>query len=560
MSSSLSSGLIPSALDASTQAFPVLTAAQIDRVLPIGRVRQVQRGEILFEPGDTNVPFFVLLSGGMEIVQPDLAGERLIATHALGEFTGEMTMISGHRCLVLGRTTEPGEFLELTGDGLRSLIAKDAELSEIFMRAFILRRLELIRRGQGNFILMGSRYSAKTLQLREFLSRSGHPYTYVDLDTDKTSQELLDRFEIKLNEIPVVICNKHGVLRNPTVQKLADGLGFNSGIDESQLRDLIIVGAGPSGLAAAVYAASEGLDTLVIEIAAPGGQAGSSSKIENYLGFPTGVSGLELATRAITQAEKFGAKMMLAHGVARLDCDRRPYKVVLDNGNRLAARSIVISTGAQYNKPRIPNLEKFEGQGIYYGATYMESQLCEQEDIVVVGGGNSAGQAAVFLSQTASKVHMLVRSGQLSDTMSRYLIQRIEENPAIELHFKTEIVDLEGDAHLERATWRSKASGETSTNEIRHVFIMAGASPRTDWLSGCLALDNKGFILTGRDLDAATETPVWPLARPPQMLETSLPDVFAVGDVRSGNVKRVAAAVGEGSIAISLVHRALAEL
>ena len=560
MSSSLSPGLIPSALDARTQAFPVLTAAQIDRVLPIGKVRQVQRGEILFEPGHTDVPFFVLLSGNMEVVQPDLTGERPIATHGRGEFTGEMTMISGHRCLVLGRTTEPGEFLELTGDGLRSLIAKDAELSEIFMRAFILRRLELIRRGQGNFILMGSRYSAKTLELREFLSRNGHPYTYVDLDTDKISQELLDRFEIKVDEIPVVICNKDGVLRNPTIQKLADGLGFNSGIDESQLRDLIIVGAGPSGLAAAVYAASEGLDTLVIEIAAPGGQAGSSSKIENYLGFPTGVSGLELATRAITQAEKFGAKMMLAHGVARLDCDRRPYKVVLDNGNRLAARAIVISTGAQYNKPRIPNLEKFEGQGIYYGATYMESQLCEQEDIVVVGGGNSAGQAAVFLSQTASKVHMLVRSGQLSDTMSRYLIQRIEENPAIKLHFKTEIVGLEGDAHLERVTWRSNISGETSTNGFRHVFIMAGASPRTNWLSGCLALDNKGFILTGRDLDAATETPVWPLARPPQMLETSLPGVFAVGDVRSGNVKRVAAAVGEGSIAISLVHRALAEL
>ena len=560
MSSSSKPGLIPSALDARTQAFPVLSASQIDRVLPMGKVRQVQTGEILIEPGDTNVPFFVLLSGRMEIVQPDLTGERPIATHGRGEFTGEMTMISGHRCLVLGRTTEPGEFLELTGDGLRSLIAKDAELSEIFMRAFILRRLELIRSGQGNFILMGSRHSAKTLQLREFLSRNGHPYTYVDLDTDKTSQELLDRFEIKLDEIPVVICNEHGVLRNPTIQKLADGLGFNSGIDESQLRDLIIVGAGPSGLAAAVYAASEGLDTLIIEIAAPGGQAGSSSKIENYLGFPTGVSGLELATRAITQAEKFGAKMMLAHGVTQLDCDRRPYKVVLDNGNTLTARAIVISTGAQYNKPRIANLEKFEGQGIYYGATYMESQLCEQEDIIVVGGGNSAGQAAVFLSQTAGKVHMLVRSGQLSDTMSRYLIQRIEENPAIELHFKTEIVNLEGDAHLERVTWRSSTSGETSTNEIRHVFIMAGASPRTDWLSGCLALDNKGFILTGRDLDTATETPVWPLARPPQMLETSLPGVFAVGDVRSGNVKRVAAAVGEGSIAISLVHHALAEL
>jgi thioredoxin reductase (NADPH) len=560
MASSPIPGLIPSALDARTQAFPVLTASQINRVLPLGKVRQVQTGEVLFSPGDSNVPFFVLLSGAMEIVQPDLTGERLVATHGRGEFTGEMTMISGLRCLVLGRTTEPGEFLELTGDGLRSLIAKDAELSEIFMRAFILRRLELIRRGQGNLILMGSRYSAKTLQLREFLTRNGHPYTYVDLDADRTSQELLDRFEIKLDEIPVVICNKKGVLRNPTIPQLADALGFNSGIDESQLRDLIIVGAGPSGLAAAVYAASEGLDTLVIEVAAPGGQAGSSSKIENYLGFPTGLSGQELATRAITQAEKFGAKMMLAHGVARLDCDERPYKVVLDNGNRLPARVIVISTGAQYNKPRIPHLEKFEGQGIYYGATYMESQLCEHEDIVVVGGGNSAGQAAVFLSQTASKVHMLVRSGQLSDTMSRYLIQRIEENPAIELHFKTEIIALEGDAHLERVTWRSNVTAETSTHEIRHVFIMAGASPRTDWLSGCLALDNKGFILTGRDLDTATERPVWPLARPPQMLETSLPGVFAVGDVRSGNVKRVAAAVGEGSIAISLVHRALAEL
>src|SRR6266853_1199074 len=560
MSPSLSPGLIPSALDARTQAFPVLTASQINRVMPLGKVRQVQTGEILFEPGDTNVPFFVLLSGSMEVVQADLTGERPIATHARGEFTGEMTMISGHRCLVLGRTTEPGEFLELTNDGLRSLIDKVAELSEMFMRAFILRRLELIRRGQGNFVLMGSRHSAKTLELREFLSRNGHPYTYVDLYTDKTSQELLDRFEIKLNEIPVVICNKHGVLRNPTVQKLADGLGFNSGIDESQLRDLIIVGAGPSGLAAAVYAASEGLDTLVVEIAAPGGQAGSSSKIENYLGFPTGVSGLELATRAITQAEKFGAKMMLAHGVARLDCDRRPYKVVLDNGIRLAARSIVISTGAQYNKPRIPNLEKFEGQGIYYGATYMESQLCEEEEIIVVGGGNSAGQAAVFLSQTARKVHMLVRSGGLSDTMSRYLIQRIEENPAIELHYKTEITALDGGTHLERVTWRDKSSGETSVHDIRHVFIMAGASPRTEWLQGCLALDDKGVILTGRDLDAATGVPAWRLARSPQMLETSLPGVFAVGDARSGNVKRVASAVGEGAIAVHLVHRALAEL
>jgi thioredoxin reductase (NADPH) len=551
-----------SALDASTQAFPVLTADQISRLRPAGKIRHVEPGDILFQPDDTEVPFFVLLSGTMEIVQPDLTGERPIATHSPGEFTGEVTMISGQRCLVRGRVTEAGEFLEISGDGLRSLIARDAELSEIFMRAFILRRIALIAHGYGNIILLGSRHSARTLRLREFLGRNGHPYTYIDLDTDKTSQELLDRFHVKLSDVPIVVCKANSVLRNPSAQELADCLGFNVSIDESQVRDLIIVGAGPSGLAAAVYGASEGLDVLVIETEAPGGQAGSSSKIENYLGFPTGISGQELATRAIMQAQKFGAKMMIAHKVARLNCGRRPYEIVLDNGNVLPARSIVISTGAQYNKPRIANLESFEGRGVYYGATYIESQLCENEEVIVVGGANSAGQAAVFLSQTARHVHMLLRSGELSSTMSRYLIQRIDENPAIQLHFHTEIVGLDGDERLERVEIRDRTTGETSTLEVRHVFIMTGASPRTEWLRGCLALDDKGFILTGRDLDAstaATPSPAWPLARPPQMLETSLPGVFAVGDVRSGNVKRVASAVGEGSIAVHLVHRVLAE-
>ena len=342
-----------------------------------------------------------------------MTGERPIATHGPGEFTGEMTMISGQRCLVRGRVTEAGEFLEISGDGLRSLVARDAELSEIFMRAFILRRLALIARGQGNIILMGSRHSANTLRLREFLTRNAHPYTYIDLDTDKTSQELLDRFEVRTEEVPVVICNgSHRAAQSHRRSNWPIAWDLTSALIESQVRDLIIVGAGPSGLAAAVYAASEGLDVLVIETDAPGGQAGSSSKIENYLGFPTGISGQELAARAIAQAQKFGAKMMVAHRVVQLDCDRRPYEVVLDNGNTLAARAIVISTGAQYNKPRIANLEKFEGQGIYYGATFMESQLCEDEEVIVVGGGNSAGQAAVFLSQTARKVHILVRSGE----------------------------------------------------------------------------------------------------------------------------------------------------
>ena len=553
----------PSALDARTQAFPLLTAAQIDRIRPLGRVRPVDRGEILFQPNDTDISFFVLLSGGLQIVQPiPTGGERTVATHGPGHFTGEMTMITGQRCLVVGRVTEPGEFLELGGDALRSLVARDAELSEILMRAFILRRLALVNTGFGNIVLLGSRHSAQTLNLREFLSRNGHPFTYVDLDTDQESQALLDRFQVKPSEVPVVICNVRGVLRNPTIQALATGLGFNSSIDATHMRDLIIVGAGPAGLAAAVYAASEGLNALVIETTAPGGQAGSSSKIENYLGFPTGISGLELASRATTQARKFGADMMIARSVVRLHCDRRPYQVELDGGDRLSTLSIVIATGAQYNKPRLANLANFEGKGIYYGATYIESQLCGGEEVAVVGGGNSAGQAAVFMSQTARKVHMLVRSGELSSTMSRYLIQRLTENPQIELHWNTEIAALEGGECLERVTWRNNKTGESETRDVGHVFVMTGASPRTGWLRGCLALDDKGFILTGRDLETAVipeDLPPWPLSRGPLMLETSLPGVFAVGDARAGNVKRVASAVGEGAISISLVHRALAE-
>jgi thioredoxin reductase (NADPH) len=555
----MSSRPIASALDARTQTFPTLSAAQINRIRALGTVRRVEKGEILFEPGETTIPFFVLLSGAMEIVQPSLSGERTVTTHGPGAFTGEMTMISGRRSLVRGRVTEPGDFLELNSNGLRSLVARDAELSEIFMRAFILRRLQLVDRELGNIVLMGSRHSARTLELREFLTRNEHPYTYVDLDADRSSQELLDRFHVEPSEIPVIVCSGGVVLRNPTIQKLADCLGLNISVDESQVRDLIIVGAGPAGLAAAVYAASEGLDVLTIEAGSPGGQAGSSSKIENYLGFPTGLSGQELAARAIAQTEKFGAKMMVAHGVVQLDCAKRPYKVVLDNGNRLAARAVVIATGAEYKRPPIANLERFTGQGVYYGATFMESQLCGEEEVIVVGGGNSAGQAAVFLAQTATKVYMLVRSSGLAGSMSRYLIQRIEENPGIELHYNTEIVAIDGDKQLECVTWRNKSTGQTSVRGIRHVFIMAGASPRTKWLQGCIALDEKGFILTGRDLDNANGSPSWMQNRAPMMLETSLPGVFAVGDVRSGNVKRVASAVGEGSIAIHLVHRSLAE-
>jgi thioredoxin reductase (NADPH) len=543
-------------------AFPALTREQIDRIRPLGQVRKVAQGEILFEPGDTTLPFFVLLSGSMEIVQPDLNGERRIAAHDRpGEFTGEMTMISGQESLVRGRVTAPGEFLEIGSAALRSLVARDAELSEILLRAFILRRVALVQSGFGNVILLGSRHSARTLELREFLARNGHPYTYVDLDLDQGAQELLDRFHVAPSEVPVLICHAKNVLKNPTIHGLAQCLGFNISVDDRHIRDVVIAGAGPAGLAAAVYAASEGLDALLIETRAPGGQAGSSSKIENYLGFPTGISGQELAGRATMQAQKFGASLMVANSVVRLHGSPNRYELQLACGELLPARSVVIATGAQYNKLRLENLDRFEGKGIYYGATYIESQLCEGEELAVVGGANSAGQAAVYLSQTASTVHMLVRSGELKSTMSRYLIQRITENPRIQLHYDTEIVSLQGEDHLESVTWRNRKTGEVSAHGVRHIFVMTGASPRTEWLRGTIAMDEGGFILTGRDLETPRDgNPRWTLDRTPQMLETSLPGVFAVGDVRAGNVKRVASAVGEGAIAISMVHRVLAEI
>jgi thioredoxin reductase (NADPH) len=548
--------------DLRAQAFPALTPAQIDRIRPYGIVRAVHAGEILFEAGERAMPCYVVLSGKLDIVITRLDGEHVFVTHGPGNFSGDMVLISGTGSMARGRVAEAGEFLVVSVDALHSLIARDAELSDIFMRAFIQRRLALIAGGMGNVIILGSRHSANTLRLREFLTRNGQPHAYVDLDSDTTAQELLDRFNVKIDEIPVVVCSGKAVQRNPTTQQLAQCLGLSGKIDESHILDVAIVGGGPAGLAAAVYAASEGLDTVVIEADFPGGQAGSSSKIENYLGFPTGVSGLELTRRGVVQAEKFGARMMVGERVVKFQCDQRPYRLSLENGDILQARSIIIASGAQYNTPNVGNLKKFEGNGIYYAATFMESQLCGGDEVVVIGGGNSAGQAAIFLAETAMKVYMLVRGKTLSETMSRYLTQRITTHPVIELHLETELASLDGESHLERVTWLDKSSGERVTRDIRHVFVMTGASPRSDWLRGCVALDQQGFVLTGRDLDPILpDAPrTWPLDRPPQMLETSLPAVFAVGDIRSGNVKRVASAVGEGAISIHLVHRALAEV
>jgi thioredoxin reductase (NADPH) len=549
----------PDLVSRSEQVFPTLAPAQIARIAAHGRVRPVQSGEVLIEAGDPVVPFFVVTKGYVEIVQPSGATETLVVRHGPGQFSGETNMISGRRSLIRARATEPGEVIELDRERLLTLVQTDSELGEILLRAFILRRVELIAHGIGDVVLVGSVHCSGTLRVKEFLTRNGHPYTYIDLDHDSGVQDLLDHFHITEEDVPVLICRGELVLRNPTNQQIADCLGFNEGIDRSHLRDVVIVGAGPSGLAAAVYGASEGLDVLVLEAGSPGGQAGSSSKIENYLGFPMGISGQELTARAYTQAQKFGAQVMIAKGASRLACVRRPYHIEIDDGPKLPARAVIIATGAEYRKLPLPNLSRFEGAGIYYGATFIEAQLCGGEEVIVVGGGNSAGQAAVFLARTARRVHILVRSDGLSDTMSRYLIRRIEESPNIDLRTRTELVTLEGNGHLESVQWRNE-SGDVETHNIRHVFVMTGAAPSTDWLRGCVALDDKGFIKTGPDLSPEDLAAAgWPLARRPLLLETSLPGVFAVGDVRGGNIKRVASAVGEGAIAVALVHQVLRE-
>ena len=544
------------ALANSERLFPTLSEAQINRIRPHGRLRDTRRGELLVEIGD-QAPFFVVLRGAIDVLSPSAEGEIILVTHRRGQFTGEANMITGRPSVARSRVGEAGEVLQVDRSELLSLIQTDPELSGILMRAFILRRSELIAGNLGAATLLGSRHSAGTLRVQEFLTRNGHPYKYVDLDRDDTAQQLLEQFHVTVDDVPVLICGET-VLRNPTNQQIANCLGFNDAIDPTHVRDLVIIGAGPAGLAAAVYGASEGLDVLVLEAESAGGQAGTSSRIENYLGFPTGISGMELTARAYAQALKFGAEVMIATGAARLMCGAPLYRIGTGSDTGILARAVIIASGAEYRRPDIEHLRQFEGAGVYYAATQMEAQLCAGEDVFIVGGGNSAGQAAVYLSGLAKGVHILVRKDGLAQTMSRYLIRRIEDTPSITLHPRCEIVALEGGGQLERVRWRDNSSGSVTTSDVQHVFIMAGARPNTSWLDGCVALDAKGFVKTGPDLSAQELTDAgWTLHRPPFLLETSRPGVFAVGDVRAGNVKRVASAVGEGSIAISFVHQVL---
>lgn len=536
--------------------FPALTDEQVACAQGFGRVETLPAGTLLFERGERNADFFLILEGQVEIYEHYNDDTHTITIHGKNQFTGELDLFNDRELLVSGRMHTDGKLARLSRKQFRRLLAAEPEIGEIIMRAFILRRMGLIAEKQGSVSIITDTPSGDTLRIERFLERNGYPLEIIDIQ-DEQARELLHGRELKAEELPVVVLHTHDrLLFRPSNLELAESLGLVEQIHSDRPYDVVIIGAGPAGLSAAVYAASEGLQTLLIESEAPGGQASSSSKIENYLGFPVGISGQELAGRAQVQAHKFGATIALPYRVEGIDCAKHPYQLQLDHGCRVLARAIVITSGARYRKLGLPNENQFESAGIYYAATAMEGDICRDEEIVIVGGGNSAGQAAVFLSRFAQRVHILVRDEGLTETMSEYLVQRIEAADNIVLHAETEVTALEGDRFLQQVEWRHNPSGKTEKSAIRHLFLMIGADPNTDWLNGCLQLDDNGFIRTGVDIDRRE----WPLERPPMMLETSVPGVFAAGDVRANSVKRVASAVGEGAMSVSHVHQAMLEL
>ena len=589
-------------------AFPTLTEEQVERCKRFGEVEELAAGAVVFRRGQSRVDFYIPLCTGVEIYDTACDGsDRVFTTHGARQFTGELDLFNDRKILVSGRVTNAGRVLRVPRANFRDLLAAEPDVGDVVMRAFILRRLGLIENTLGGALLVGRRNDSETLRLQRFLRRNGYPSKSVYLGEGGGGGDaaaILEKYDATEADLPLVLCGEgHDgetrELRNPSNVELAECLGLTEEPDGGTLYDVAVIGAGPAGMAAAVYAASEGLRTVILEAEAPGGQAGTSSKIENYLGFPNGVSGQELAGRAQVQAQKFGATLSLPLKACDLECEGDagserhagpPYKVHVEDHPAVRARTLVIASGATYRKLPLKNLPQFEGRGVYYAATAVEAAPCEGAEVVVIGGGNSAGQAAVYLSGTAERVHLLVRGGGLADSMSDYLLKRIDASRKITLHTHTEVTGLHaagdrsssdgGEGGLAGVTWTNRETGESERRPIRHVFSMIGAVPNSDWLKDRLERDDRGFVKTGPDVatnrngsspqadgfPVASDEPkscgragVWPLDRPPTLFETSRPGVYAVGDVRSGNVKRVASAVGEGSVCVQFLHGALRE-
>ncbi|PRX36775.1 thioredoxin reductase (NADPH) [Paraburkholderia sp. BL18I3N2] len=534
------------------QIFPRLNEKQFAVLERYGERRRLKAGDVLFTEGDRHIPMFTVVSGTIEASRGAGDKHHVLGTHGPGSFTGEVGTLAGRGAVATARATSDCEVIVIDEESLRALVVAEAELSETIMRAYILRRVAFIQDQHGGTLVIGSSASWSTLVLRHFLSRNAQPFAYFDIVEHEEAKGLLERYDATEADIPVIVTLQGNVLKQPTNRAVADAIGLSPDRLNGERFDVVVVGAGPGGLAAAVYAASEGLRVAVVDTKAPGGQAGTSSKIENYFGFPTGISGQALAGRGLSQCRKFGAEVGVPIEVLGIECENAPpFHLRLNYGEHVYANAVVIATGARYRKPQLPRLEEFEGRGIYYSATYMEAAFCNNQELIIVGGGNSAGQAAVFLSGFARHVHIVIRGDGLSASMSNYLIRRIEAAANISVHVRTQIVELSGETQLESIKWDSE--GHIEEKPIRHVFLFLGAQPSTGWLGDCVALDKHGFVLTGPDA-----MPQWSSDRPPHYLETSRPGIFAVGDVRSGSVKRVAAAVGEGAAAIQSLHQYLA--
>ncbi|MFF7966547.1 FAD-dependent oxidoreductase [Streptomyces sp. NPDC007903] len=536
-------------------AFPRLTPEQLEDLAAQGERRPTTAGEVLYREGEPFREFLVILGGSVEVLE-DYGGpeERTMAVHGPGRFLGELGLLEGQAAFETAVVREAGEILAVPVERQRALVARDPVLGDLILRAYLGRRYLLIGLSAG-FRILGSCYSQDTLRLREFAARNRVPHRWVDLEKDKEAEALLRRFAISPEETPVVIWQGERVLRNPSNAELARLIGLPAPAPEAGRCEVLVVGAGPAGLAASVYGASDGLTTVAVEAVATGGQAGTTSRIENYLGFPSGISGGELIERAVLQAHKFGARLMVSAEVSGLTPQDDEYIVTFTDGSQTRAGTVVLASGVRYRRLEVPGIDRLEGTSVYYAATVQEASLCQADPVAVVGGGNSAGQAALFLANHASQVHLLVRGGDLNADMSRYLVDQVERHPKIEVLLHTEVRGVSGEERLESLTVEDNTSGERREVRAVALFVFIGARPRTDWLRSVLALDEKGFVLTGADAQAAADTTRWEsLGRGPLLLETTLPGVFAAGDVRSGSVKRVTSAAGEGAMAIRLVH------